>query len=383
MKTSPPSSSALPPRPARAAALAALLAASGLACSPASAGPAALPASDPSQPTAVVRLAKPLPRLTGETARATGELRSRLQATVSPRLAGTILRVHIEPGARVRKGDPLVELDPSTLPIQLDQARAARRLALAGRTNARADLSRTQQLFKGEAVPQATLDRAVAASEQGEASVEQADAQVRLLEQNLRDCVIRAPFDGVVTARLRNLGDYLSMMPPTPVVQLVSVDAVEVRLAVPEGLVDALRPGAELRGRTLPGGVAFQARVTSVGVVVDAATRAVEVLAELRGAAKGGREGVRPGGLVEVDLGASGAEEGPFLPAQAVAREGEQRFVWLVAGGAAQRRPVKVVPVTAEWVRVLGGVGPDEAVVVEGGAGLAEGTPVAVAGQGT
>lgn len=358
--------------------LAAALVATAAACTRATA-PAALPEPDPAQPTIAVRVARPVARLEGETSRATGELRSKLQATVSAKVAGTIRAVHVQPGARVRKGAPLVELDAATLAIQLDQVRAARKVAVAARANARAELGRTHQLFEAGSAPQAVLDRVQASADQAEASVEQADAQVRLLEQNLRDHVVRAPFDGVVTARPRNVGDYLTTMPPTPVATVVAVDAIEVRLSVPEGLVDAVRPGALLRGRALPGGPPLEVRVTSVGAVVDPATRAVEVLGDVRLQA-GARGILRPGGLAEVDVGGGAADAGPFVPSQAVAREGERRFVWVVEdGGAARRREVEAEPVTAQWTRIRAGVRAEDAVVVEGVAGLTEGARVAVA----
>jgi RND family efflux transporter MFP subunit len=348
------------------------------ACSSASGAPAALPAAAAGTPTAAVRLVTPAARLQGETARATGELRARLQATLSAKASGTILKVHVQPGDRVRKGDALVELDPATLLIQLDQARAARKTALAVRENARADLGRTRTLLEAGSAPQAVMDRVTAGAAQADGAFEQADAQVRLLEQYLRDQVLRAPFEGVVTARLRNVGDAVSMMPPTPIATLVATGDLEVRLAVPEGLVDPLRPGAVLHGRTLPGRAPFEAKVTSVGVVVDAATRAVEVLATVRAPA-GGAGALRVGGLAEVDLGGTAAGAGPFVPSQAVAREGERRFVWIVEGGVAHRRPVEIEPVTPQWVRIRAGLRDGEQVVVEGAAGLADGLRVAVA----
>jgi RND family efflux transporter MFP subunit len=357
---------------------AAAFAVTAAGCSRAGATTAQLPEHDAAQPTVAVRVAKPVARLDRETARATGELRSKLQATVSAKVSGTILEVRVQPGDRVRKGDPIVALDPTTLSIQLDQARAAHKMALAARANARAELGRTRVLFEGGSAPQAILDRVQASAEQAEASVEQADAQVRLLEQNLRDHVLRAPFDGVVTARLKNVGDFLAMMPPTPVATIVATDAIEVRLSVPEGLVDSVRPGAVLHGRAIPGGAPFDARVTSVGAVVDPSTRAVEVLGDVRAQKAGGA--LRPGGLAEVDVGGGAAGQGPFLPSQAVTRDGEKRFVWVIeGGGTARRREVEAEPVTAEWVRVRAGVGAADAVVFEGAAGLTEGARVAVA----
>lgn len=355
----------------------ALLPLAAAACSRASAERAALPLHDGTQPTAAVRVEKPLARLEGETARATGELRAKLQATISAKVSGTILNVRANVGDRVRKGAPIVELDPAMVAIQLDQARAARKVAIAARANARAELARTERLVQADAAPQATLDHVQAGSEQAEASVEQADAQVRLLEQNLRDHVLRAPFEGVVTARLKNVGDFVAMTPPSAVATVVAVDALEVRLSVPEGMVDPLRPGVALRGRAIPGNVPFEAKVTSVGATVDPQTRAVEVLADVRATDRG--RVLRSGGLAEVDLGGSSAGEGPFVRAQAVVREGEKRFVWVVEGGAAKKREVHAEPVTPQWARVRAGLGADDAVVVEGVAGLAEGTRVAVA----
>jgi RND family efflux transporter MFP subunit len=222
------------------------------------------------------------------------------------------------------------------------------------------------------------MDKVTAGSAQAEGAFEQADATVRLLEQNLRDTVLRAPFDGVVTARLKNVGDAVSMMPPTPVATLVATGDLEVRLSVPEGLVDPLRPGVVLHGRTLPGGARFDGKVTSVGVTVDPATRAVEVLADVR-EERGLQGALRVGGLVEADLGGTAAGAGPFVPSQAVGREGDRRFVWIVADGAVRRRLVEVEPVTPQWVRVRAGLGDGEKVVVEGAAGLSDGLRVAVA----
>jgi RND family efflux transporter MFP subunit len=349
------------------------------ACSRANGAPAALTVREAAGPTAAVRVAAPAARLEGETARATGELRARLQATVSAKASGTILKVHVRPGDRVRSGDALVALDPTTLLIQLDQARAARKTALAVRENAAADLARARQLHEAGSAPQAVLDKVTAGAAQADGAFEQADAQTRLLEQSLRDQVVRAPFDGVVTARLKNVGDAVAMMPPTPIATLVAAGDLELRLSVPEGLVEPLRRGAVLQGRTLPGRAPFEARVTSVGVTVDAATRAVEVLADVR-PGRGAEAQLRSGGLAEVDLGGTAAGEGPFVPSLAVTRDGEQSYLWTVADGVARRRPVRIEPVTPRWVRVRGGLNEGEKVVVEGAAGLTDGMRVAVAG---
>ena len=49
----------------------------------------------------------------------------------------------------------------------------------------------------------------------------------------LRDQTLRAPFDGVVTARIKNIGDSTTMVPATPIFTLTNVDELEVRLPCP------------------------------------------------------------------------------------------------------------------------------------------------------
>lgn len=373
-KTPPRFPAPLTRRTLGGAALAVLLPLVG--CSPAGATQASLPPpEEEAAVTIAVRAAKPLPRLDGEVARATGEFRSKLQATLSPQASGTIVKTFVDAGTRVRKGDAIVQLDPSNVLIQIDQAKAARRIASAAYGGAKAELARTKTLFEAGSAPPSLLERAQAAHDQSDAAVAQADAQVRYLEETLRDHTLRAPFDGVVTARLKSVGDYVTTTPPTPVATLTNLDAIEVRLAVPEGLVDQLDAGQVLRGRALPSGGAFEAKVTSVGATVDANTRAVEVLAAVQPSASQ----IRAGGLAEVDLGSSEAGRGPLVPTQAVRGDAGERFVWLVtADGDVARRTVQVEPVTPQWVRVSG-VSDDERVVVEGGEGLKAGQRVAVA----
>jgi RND family efflux transporter MFP subunit len=212
--------------------------------------------------------------------------------------------------------------------------------------------------------------------EQADAAVQQAAAATAAAEDQLARTAIRAPFDGVVTARLKSAGEYVAMMPPTPVLAMVDVATVEVRVPVPESLVDLLAPGDELEAAVSPSGKPFRARVRSIGSAVDAGTRTVDVRADLVGATF--RE-LRPGAIVEVRLGKAGGEaQGVFLPAEAVRDEGGKSWVWAVVSDEARRRPVDVQRLNPGTVRVLSGLGPDDRVVADGGAGLTDGVRVRV-----
>lgn len=336
----------------------------------------ALPAAPSADASAVgVKIVRPQADA-GAVLRATGELRARHEAVLSSEASGRILRFDVDVGSRVRKGDVLMELDASTPRIQVEQARAAQAAAEAAHRVVVADLKRTEELSRGGAAAAASLEKLQIGEEQSAAALRQATAAVAAAEDQLAKNRVRAPFDGVITARMKSAGEYVAMTPPTAVLGIVDVSTVELRVPVPESLVDLLAPGAVLDSTVSPSGKPFRARVRTIGASVEAATRTVDVRADLVGAPF--RE-LRPGALVEVRLGLAGVDaHGVFLPAEAVQQSDGKSYVWLVASDAAHRRPVEVQRLTPGTVRVLSGVEPDDRVVADGGAGLTDGARVHV-----
>lgn len=337
---------------------------------------AALPAAPSADASAVgVKVVKPQSD-PGAVLRATGELRARNEAVLSAEASGRILRFDVDVGSRVRKGDVLMELDASTPRIQAEQARAAQAVADAAHRSVVADVKRTEELSRGGAAAAASLEKLQIAEEQAAAALRQATAAVAAADDALAKNRIRAPFDGVITARLKSAGEYVAMTPPTAVLGIVDLSTLELRVPVPESLVDMLAPGAVLDAAVSPSGKPFQARVRTIGASVEAATRTVDVRADLSGPAF--RE-LRPGAIAEVrlELGEKNAQ-GVFLPAEAVRQAEGKSYVWAVVSDAARRRPVEVQRLTPGTVRVLSGVGPDDRVVADGGIGLTDGARVHV-----
>lgn len=312
----------------------------------------------------------------GAVLRANGELRARHEAAICAEASGRVLRFAVDVGSRVGSGDVLMELDPSTARIQVQQARAAHAAAEAAHHSVEADLRRTEELARGEAASAATLERVQLAERQAAASEQQASGAVAAAEDQLSKNTIRAPFDGVVTARLKNTGEYVSMMPPTQVLSMVDVTTVEVRASVPETVVDLLSPGDVLDATVSPSGKPFQARVRAIGSAVDPGARTVEVRADPVGPLF---KELRPGAIVEVRLGARAAgASAVFLPADAVRQEKGDSYVFAVVDDAAKRREVKVQRISPGTVQVVSGLASGDVVVESGGAGLSDGAKVRV-----
>jgi RND family efflux transporter MFP subunit len=338
-----------------------------VACS-ARAEKAALP--PPAAGGRAVRVVRPAAQIETGLARATGTIRAREDTVLSAKATAQIRRIRAEVGDRVKAGQVLVELDATNAEIALANARALERLAVARLAEADRDLARGKLVLDGGGMPPAAFEQLETGREIAAAQLDQARAQVRAAEQAVADARITAPFAGVVTAKHRNAGDTVTLMPLSPIVALTDVDHLEVRLAVPEALEPAIEVGQQIEGTTTPGGRRFRAKVRVKGAVVDPVTRTVEVLADVVAA-----EGLRPGTLVTADFGRFAEGGGLFLPATAVRTDGKVSWVFVVAGGKAERRDVVARAVHPGTVIVKQGLAADAEVVADPGA-LAPGDAV-------
>ncbi|QSQ19470.1 efflux RND transporter periplasmic adaptor subunit [Pyxidicoccus parkwayensis] len=326
-----------------------------------------------------VRAVAPATQLESSVLQATGSVRARQAATLSAQASGTLTRVSVDVGEKVKRGQVLAQLDTSNARIAADQARAAKAAADAALDGATTEVERARTLTQSGSLARASLDKDEVGYRQAQAQAAQAAAALANAQENLRDATLTAPFDGVITSKSRNEGDYVS--PGTAIFGLVNTQALEVRAAVPEAFVDRVKVGTLVKGTLNPSGAPFEAKVRSLGATIDEQTRTVEVLADVQ-PAKGEGAPLRAGALVELDfsatLAADDAQAGLFLPAQAVNAKGQQGFVWVVREGKAQRRDVKVERVLPGFVRVVHGLGPEERVVADASLPLQDGTALQV-----
>ena len=191
-----------------------------------------------------VRVCALTPGLTFEDAAVVqGSVRTKFTAAVASRLPGTVDEVLADEGDVVKAGQPLFQVDRVNLENQVaiakdDQAvaRAAREEALAAQAEAEAahakaetDATRFRRLYnESRSVTKdawekaelqlrsaaAALARAKAAVATADAKILQAATALRIAEKNLADSRGLAPFDGVITRKLQDRGDYVGAGTP-------------------------------------------------------------------------------------------------------------------------------------------------------------------------
>lgn len=232
--------------------------------------------------------------------------------------AGRIIATHASAGDRVDEGDLLAELDTRRLELQ----KTAYEDALE---EAESRPQGQRQPSSGNPVTQTDLD---------------------LVELDIEDSILVAPFDAVVTRKLASTGAMAS--PGHPVFQLIERNFLEALISVPIDVADSIRRGESYRLRI--GEKTIESEVEAVLPEVDMTTRTRTVLFQIDGAESGG---IQPGSVVRLQLERSSETPGYWLPLSALTRE--LRGLWSVYAVESEEDGVdRVVKRNLEIIHVEG-----------------------------
>jgi len=247
---------------------------------------------------------------------ATGSLFPKAEAQLAPNASGVISKITVEEGDRVKKGQVVVQLDARDAALRLQQARAALDAAQVALAGVQVEYDRTKSLFEKNAIARAVWDQVQNRYDAAKVGVQQAQVAVSMAAKMSTDTTVRSPIDGVVTAKLKNVGEMVTMMPPTIVIVIQDQSSLELRFRVPERELPSLEVGKEVAARIGGLDVRRSAKIQRVNPTVDPRTRTLEVVAMIDNADRA----LRPGLLVEIDYGSNnnntaGSASGPGLEA--------------------------------------------------------------------
>lgn len=307
---------------------------------------AAAPAGKGAKPPAVVEVAPVQRAALIESLTAVGSLRAGESVVLKPEIAGRVSRIHFREGQSVRAGAVLVSLDDRLIAAQLAQATAAAR-------QSQADYARAQELAAQKLVATADLERA-------RTQVDVDRAKVREVDARLRQTRILAPFAGITGLRQFSPGDMVQA--GQALVSLVSLNPIKVDARFPETQAMPLRAGqpVQVTLTALPGET-FSGRVVALEPVLDAASRAQTVRAEI--ANPGGR--LRPGMTAQVAVVLT-QSQAVLVPEQALVPQGQKVGVYVVQGQEALFRPVVTGARRPGLVEIKQGLAVGETIVVSG-----------------
>jgi RND family efflux transporter MFP subunit len=318
-----------------------------------------------------------------EELRLTGTLTSPRVARLAPQVEGRVAAIEVDAGSRVAAGDTVLRLDDELARLQVAQAGAARREAVAELEDARRRLSELSDLAQREGiVPESDVRAAAAEVERDSAVVERRKAELALAEALLRRHQITAPFDGVIAARSSELGEWVGT--DTQVLELVAVDALRLDVQVPQGYFGRITTDTPVTLRLDPMREArIETKITEIVPVSDPTARTFLARIDLDNAQ--GR--MTPGMSAQATLRMDTGQEGVVVPRDALVRYPDGRIVVWVAsvdGDAysVSERQVRSGLSAAGQVEILSGLKAGSQVVVGGNEALREGQRVRVATDG-
>ena len=278
-----------------------------------------------------------------------GNLAPQTRVAIMAKLPGTLARMAVQVGDRVRQGQVVATLDRREIDAQVDVAAASLSVTHAGLESAEAALAnatleqeRSKNLFEKGALPRQRLDAAdtalrssTAQRDLAKANVAQAEAALRRAREVQRDTTLTSPINGVVVERNYDAG---SLVGPgeKAVVVVADLSIMKLEAGVSELEAGRLRVGMSARivAQALPNEI-FEGRLANIAPEVDARNRhfAVEVRTVNRGNLLSGMYGT-------ATIPLERAAQAVAVPRDAVTTRGGKRVALKIDGATIQEVPV-------------------------------------------
>ncbi|MGE5190004.1 MAG: efflux RND transporter periplasmic adaptor subunit [Gemmatimonadota bacterium] len=320
-----------------------------------------------------------------------GTLAARHDAEVKSEYGGTVSEVYVTEWVRVKKGQPLAKVDSREGEAVREKARAAVALARAGVLEAEAaahradrEYERAVKLREAGLVTQQSLDDAATQKDAAAARTAAARAQVAAAEEDVRQAetrisksVIRAPFDGVVAARLVDVGEVVGEMQKV-VFRVVDNRLLDLAVTVPSADMSAVRPGQAITfGTDAVPGKTFTGKIKFVNPAVSEADRSIRVIAEVRNDPEVLKGGLFVTGRIETGRrrGVLLVPRGSLLSWDVAGKTGE---LFVAEDNVARRRAVRTGAVSGERVEIASGLVPGALVITRGAFNVRDGDRVNV-----
>lgn len=350
----------------------------------------ALPANDPQAQTLL---------------NASGYVTPRRRSTVAAKITGRVTGVFFDEGMRVREGQLLATLDDSDAKRALNAATADRNASRAAIADlevqlkyAQIQLHRAQELFSEKVQSQEALDTARTNVDSLNAKILLARNQVtaseaRVLEaqQAVDNCIIRAPFSGIVVSKDAQVGEMVSPISAgggftrTGIATIVDMNSNEIEVDVNEAYIARVRPGQKVvatldaypdwhmpcRVRTIIPTADRDKGTVKVRIAFDKLDP--KILPDM---------GVKVAFLSQPDSVKTSKTSGPaaraIIPQAAVRGAGAESYVFAVRDGRVERRAVTLGRTISRDVEVMAGVNPGDELVVQGPGNLQDGMKVEI-----
>ena len=268
-------------------------------------------------------------------------------ANVSFGVIGNVVRVMVDEGQFVRKGQAMAEVDGQNV-------RNAHDISAATLSQAEDAYKRLKNLYDKGTLPEIKMVEM-------ETALAKAKAAEAISRKSVDEIVLKAPFNGYVASSTVHVG--ASVVPGVTGFRLVKIDRVKVALSVPEKEIGTIQSGQQVTFTVNAlGDQVFMGKIVNRGVTASAISHAYKVKAIVDNRS----HQLLPGMVCKVRTENTGGNNAIVVPQQAIQISGQDKFVWLVKDGKAHRQGVTTGDVINEGVVVETGLTTGDVVITEG-----------------
>ena len=308
----------------------------------------------------------------------TGTVTSARVARLSAEVDGQVEAVNVEVGDHIEAGAALLEIDREIEQLTLEALTASTRQASAELADAKRRYQDAQHLREQKNISENALRLLQSEVEVDGATLKQKQAEERRQQARVERHTLQAPFNGVISERLTEAGEWIE--PGRPVLTLVAVDDLRIEFRVPQEFYSDINEQSTLRVTldALPDRE-FDGVIGAVVPVSDASSRTFLIHVRV----DAGDAPPTPGMSVHGMLNLSTGQRGVVIPRDAILHYPDGRItVWVV-------EPDSEPPIVTEkhvttgysfdgLITILEGIQADDVIVVRGNESLQEGQQVRI-----
>ncbi|HZO87018.1 MAG TPA: efflux RND transporter periplasmic adaptor subunit [Chthonomonadaceae bacterium] len=308
----------------------------------------------------IVRVAPAIVRDIVHIFQGVGNVEAPFDVRVAPKVTGRLVYLQVREGAPVTRGEVLARLDASEIQAAINQQQAVVESAQASLVNAQVHYNRLYGLYKQGFTAAQDIDDARTQVNVQRSALKAARAQLRNLQAQLADTILRSPLNGFVTARFFDPGSVVAA--GQPIVTVQAMRHVYVTSSVPEGVNRSIYVGmpAHADFDALPGRV-FNGRVAQLNPAADPQSRQFLV----RAVFDNPQNLIKPGMFGRLTIITRVTHNAVVVPHEAVQPGPKGPTVVVVDNRlTAHRRPVRTGDQDATGIAITQGVQPGEKVVI-------------------
>ena len=301
-----------------------------------------------------------------------GRIESRTAPLVAAEVEGSVIKVFVDTGQKVKAGAVLAKLDSEAPRLGRDAAQAEVDRLQALIVNQERTVKRLRNLLANNSISTDQFDNAEAQLEALQEQLEGATARLSDSNRRFGKTLIYAPVTGWVEKRYIDPGDFLKV--GNPLFKITTDRYLRILLPFPECVAAQLRPGLSVRlAAPMAPDTVIESRINDIRPSVDTNSRAIEVIVDINNPGSW-----KPGGSVNGTVIIAEHPGAVTVPEQSVVRRPAGEVVYVIEQGRARQRVVRTGQRKEGRIEILEGVTVGDILAVDGAGFLTDGARVQV-----